>query len=276
MSKTELEEFSQREIDNKIESSHKKIKNILNENFKEVLESIEAPVIIPLTKQNQDQMMENPLDRPENRYLGMNEDHFHSNEDVNLRLKDNPLAHRVLSEGRLDISSKDIDVAALSDSLLDNFVDSKDPSLTQISLGKVKSLQKDSIALEDVDVENIPKHLNIDIHGEHKEVLIIGQKVLDEDQSEILDEHLLDKDIFIEKSFEEVKKSTLGEVERLFFIENLNNKIRSYILYIPLFVFIYFYMKYYKEFSSCVQSVYLIDQEQLQILKQLKIQSSKN
>lgn len=280
LSPSELKEYTKKQVEKKFEVSHQIAKEIDHTNFQEKLREIDSPVVVPLTKETEQQMMQNPLEKEENRYLSMNEGSLKSNEDVNLRMKDNPLAFQVLTEGKLDLQSKDIELAQLHDSLLENIIERQGGDFSQISLGTVRSLQKNSIALEDVEVDNIPKHLDIEMDPEHKEVLIIGQKVKGGDsKGDALpeegpdSEQVLDKEVFIEKSFEEMKRDNLGEFERVLYFESVDKQMRSLVCLLPLLVVYVFWIKYYLEHKECIESVYLVDSEQLKILKKLKSQS---
>ena len=280
MTSEELEIHTQNKIAAKIEESHQNLKKLNFESAEIDLRKIDEPVTIPMTKTNETKMMPNPIEREDNKYMSLNEGDWSANRDVNIRLKDNPLAFDVLSKGSFDLKSKDINVVQIADSLAVNAVDREAQSkMTQISLGTAKTLQKDSISLKDVDVDNIPKHLTIDLDEDEKEILIIGYKVpkggsdkateteFEESQNK---EETIEKEIFIEKTFNEIKSEQLGEIEKFVYFENLENHFHFILTFFPLLLYLYFSVFFLDEFFECVRSVYKIDVEQLKVLNKMK------
>ena len=79
----------------------------------------------------------------------------------NIRAGDNPTALKILREGKIDISDKNIKFDSLNfmETGLLNPDEAKD--LKQADVGMIEILDKNSISLKDIDVDNIPENENV-------------------------------------------------------------------------------------------------------------------
>jgi hypothetical protein len=78
-------------------------------------------------------------------------------------------------------------------------------------------LPTDSIALEDVDVYNVPRDLDIIIDPKIKKMVMVGQKMNNDnhdDKEQEANIFKVEKQIFEEKSFDEYKSENLFEFEK--------------------------------------------------------------
>ncbi len=83
------------------------------------------------------------------------------------------------------------------------FLAQTDSEMSQIDLGEVEVLPKDSVSLEDVDVYQVPRDLDIVLTPRKKRVVMLGQKTGVAQQSREDSIFPVEKELFEEKSFEE-------------------------------------------------------------------------
>lgn len=289
----------------KHERLNKKIKNWEFKDSKEMISEMEAPILVEMKKEHEELMMDDPLQKKENMYLQLDQNdisnnetggpQFESNYKGVLRFKENPDALKILQDSEFSLENPDIDVTSVSDLGLQNLSSQNDiENFRQISLGKVDVLKANSISLKDVDVENIPDDLEIDIDPLQKEATLVGQRIdpnrTDESFRDFYEQELKNddendfdptiqkfkKEIFIEKSFEEIKREKLGEFWGLGYVENIKRIFQSKILFLPVILFFWILINEHLTFLSCANSVYKVDLEEILVLKEYKKASLKS
>ena len=119
-----------------------------------------------------------PSESPTVMKFGRDAEHgYKVNTEIELQLKDNPLALQILTEGRIDLRDERVNVSSLTledSKLLQGATTSK---LRQINFGDVSVLPKDSVLLEDIDVHNIPQDKDIVIDKKEKILYAVGKKI---------------------------------------------------------------------------------------------------
>ena len=101
------------------------------------------------------------------------------NTQSELVLKENELALKVLKDKQIDLADKRVKLESLNlkDSEILGAEESSLSNLRQVNLGTIIVNSKDSILLEDVDIDNIPEDKDILLERKEKELKAIGVKV---------------------------------------------------------------------------------------------------
>ncbi|EAR91018.1 transmembrane protein, putative (macronuclear) [Tetrahymena thermophila SB210] len=214
-----------------------------------------------------------------------NENGLSINQKSELQLKDNPLALKVLTEGKIDIRDDRIIVNKLNTSdtsLLGNV-----EGLHQISLGTVDVLPQNSILLEDIDVNNIPQDKDIVIEKNTKVLLAVGKKVQkkkqrltsvdssEQDSQDKIDQEedttqknsrnkyelSVNKKIFEELSLEEYKGKYLWNFEKDLVTFDFSMLMRSFLGGIPLVIVTVFLLDTLFELYKCKRDITLMEEQ---------------
>ncbi|KAL4460024.1 hypothetical protein ABPG74_003550 [Tetrahymena malaccensis] len=214
-----------------------------------------------------------------------NENGLAINQKSELQLKDNPLALKVLTEGKIDIRDDRIIVNKLNasdTSLLGNI-----EGLHQISLGTVDVLPQNSILLEDIDVNNIPEDKDIVIDKNTKVLLAIGKKVQkkkqrltqvdssEQDSEDKVDlkedtaqqnsrnkyELSVNKKIFEELSLEEYKDKYLWNFEKDLVTFDFNMLLRSFLGTLPFLIVTLMLFDTLFELYKCKRDITLMEEQ---------------
>ncbi|KAL4506449.1 hypothetical protein ABPG72_000020 [Tetrahymena utriculariae] len=214
-----------------------------------------------------------------------NENGLSINQKSELQLKDNPLALKVLTEGKIDIRDERIIINKLNTSdtsLLGNV-----EGLHQISLGTVDVLPQNSILLEDIDVNNIPEDKDIVIEKNKKVLLAIGKKVQkkkqrltsvdssEQDSQDKIDlkeeatqqnsrnkyELRVNKKIFEELSLEEYKDKYLWNFEKDLVTFDFNMLLRSFLGAVPFLIVSVFLFDTLFELYKCKRDIILMEEQ---------------
>lgn len=254
-------------VTEKLNESKDILKDIDMDNIVEKMDAIDQPVEIEVSKAHANLFVKNPL--KEGDYIMTNEDEIQSNEDYSLRLKDNQFGKEVISSGRFDLADKRVELRNNASSSL--FLD-RDSDYKTFSLGSTQMLDKGSVYIDDIDVNRIPAHLNIDLNKEEKEIVVLG-KMIDADSKAEQDndgKETIDKEIFNEKSYTDMFKKTFNGFEK-FIIRTFNLRlIKLAIKWVPAFIFITALMVTIDEERQCYESVHRIEEDKLKYLNILK------
>eukprot|EP01016_Furgasonia_blochmanni_P048458 TRINITY_DN7216_c0_g1_i1.p1 TRINITY_DN7216_c0_g1~~TRINITY_DN7216_c0_g1_i1.p1 ORF type:complete len:373 (-),score=54.59 TRINITY_DN7216_c0_g1_i1:55-1173(-) len=212
----------------------------------------------------------------------VSKDGYKTNLAIEMQLKDNPLALQVLKEGAIDLKDERIKVESLN-MIENNVIGLGSQELKQINLGKVQAIQKDSILLEDVDVYNIPDDKKIVLDHEESEIVLVGRKVAKESRGDEDGEQnartgtsgdlfiqTVNKDIFVERSFEDFKREHLFEFESDFVQFNRRDLLRDLIRLGPIFLIVYCFFDTAVDVYQVKRSVHLIEEQELKALNQLR------
>lgn len=232
--------------------------------FSEISKDLVSPINIEMDSQNKNLMIENPI--AGNKYLQTNQNDIASSFDVIFRVAENEKAGQLLSKKEFDLMDPNLDIQSSTQSGL--FL-SKESNFKQFSVGNVELLSKNSVSLADVDLNNIPKNLDIQIFPNKREVLVIGKEIGNIDGTEQEKVEKVDNEIFVEKSFEDVEKEELNFAERLMLLSNPISILYICFLTFPVTLFLYFYIRARLEFQECVEIIVEIDEQNMKAFNNL-------
>jgi len=239
--------------------------------IQEAIQEANKPLEIEMQPEHEPLMMANPLDSPN--YLAIDQLETPESPNVSLRLADNEKAREILQSNRFELADKKLDVL---DSMQSDLFFSKDAGFKQISLGNVGVLSKDTIALEDVDLANIPKSQDISLNPELREVVIIGKEMTPEETAEREagaappGTEVLDGQVFVEKSLEDARREEMNLVERLMTESNLFELLLLYLKIFPVILLLIFYYNAFWEQETVRKEILEVDEQNMKALKQLK------
>lgn len=242
--------------------------------YVDMLKEANKPLEIEMRPEHEGLMMQNPLDSPG--YLAVDASDATGGRNVALRVADNPKAQAILQTSRFDLADRELDVL---DSMQSDLYFSKEGGYKEVSLGNVGVMPSNTMALEDVDLENIPKHIDIALKPDHREVVIVGKEVAEEEGedgqaavSPITGRPLevLDGQIFVEKSEEDARREEMNLVERWLTNQSFLGSLMSTFRYLPLMVFLVFYLQAREEVNQCAKDILAIDEQNVQALNKLK------
>ena len=242
---------------------------------KDIIEA--SSLDIPTSKYNKDYSY-NPT------IMKLNEDQkgYKSNTEIEIQLKDNPLAFKVLNEGQIDLKDKQVQMASL-DVYDAAFLDSAEvEQIKQINLGTVSVIPKDNVLLEDLDVYNIPKDKDIMIDKKEKILIALGRKieygrhglkvVKDEEIEEKKYLHSVGKNIFEEKTMEEFKKENLFFVEQDLLVFNYRELLRQLFRYLPFLILFTNLLGAFLELFTAKKNDFVIEEQEMRYLQNLRKQ----
>lgn len=210
---------------------------------------------------------------------------FKSNTDSELQLKDNPLALKVMMEGKIDLRDERIKVTSmtLEDSKLLQGADVS--GIRQINLGDVSVLPRDSVLLEDIDVYNIPEDKDIVIDKVEKTLFAVGKKmegrgamtvhsekeaeskVQQQDQKFL---HQVGKTIFEEKELSEFRDTYLVGLEKGFVEFNYKELLRTLIMGLPFYVLSFCFIQTVLEIYMTKQTEWKVEQQIMNNVKSMR------
>ena len=139
---------------------------------------------IKIDTQDEERLTTDILTTDKETYLIPDELDIQSSTSNNLRVKDNPVAKKILKTGEIDLSDKEVKVDSGNLEELSILglqqgeieLDSQLKDLRQASVGSVEVLPEKSISLADVDPESLPEDLDILIEPEQKEMILLGKR----------------------------------------------------------------------------------------------------
>lgn len=238
----------------------------------DVFAETNKPLQVPMRPEHESLMIPNPLDTPN--YLPIDSTDTSGVRGVSLRLADNPKAREILQSNQFDLADPSLDVL---DSMQSDLYFSREGGFKQISLGNVGVLSANSMALEDVDVENIPKNIDISLRPDVREVIVIGKEVGDGQEGvggfrggpgKVME--TLDGQVFVEKSLEDARKEEMNLLERFLTDESLYDFVLGYIRLFPFFVFGIFFLQASSELKECQKNILEVDEQNMKALKELR------
>lgn len=178
-----------------------------------------------------------------------------NNVDRNIYTDGNTLAERAINNNIVDFTDNRIKVSNQKSSHWKSQIDA---DLIQVDLGRVKSLEKNQVLLDSLDMENIPKGVQIidseaSVHNEY-DLVLVGRKLTDsevedltlqdlhsDDSSNV--KHYINKEIFHEADLRNVSKGAKkGEGSFKYFARNF------YQFYIAGVLTMLFFMGYQANF----------------------------
>ena len=219
-----------------------------------------------------EKLMEDP--RNSEIYIKPNEQGYQGIEMLsnnNIRAGDNPTALKILREGKIDISDKNIkfdSVNFLETGLL-NPEEAKD--LKQADAGTIEILDKNSISLKDIDIDNIPENEDIIIEPLQKQMILLGKKVkLGEDQiGNDLSVQEVSKSMFEETGEQEFQRKYTYFFDFYNKEQKFSQKLRNWLFRLPFFVFLYFLIDTSLEYFEAVNKSHLFERQEMSKLNQV-------
>ena len=188
-----------------------------------MLEQLDAPAVIEMRAEHSTLMIDNPLTTEH--YLKTNDEGaIQTENDLVIRLSENPTLAKVLTERRFDLADPSIAVRNSTESGL--FFD-PEADFKTISLGNAPVMPKDTVFLGDIDPASIPKNLDIALFREDKEFVVVG-KAVEVAEGELMEDgkaagtrklEIVDQDVFVEATLWDAQKSEFALLERLLRLE---------------------------------------------------------
>lgn len=233
----------------------------------EILRRLDSPAIIPLNEKLNDLMIDNPLESSS--YLATNKGAISTSEDLVIRLKDNPSLGTILSERKFDLTDPSININNSAESQL--FFDANATYKT-ISLGNATVMPKDTMLLDDIDVDNIPKNIDIQLFKSEKEFVVVGKEFADVDknEAEIGTQERLDGEMFVEKTLEDTRKEEMNLFERILLMLDPTIFVKIAFKFLPITIFMYFFVQSTAEQAQIGHRIHEIDERQMQAFVELK------
>lgn len=192
------------------------------------------------------------------------------NSSSSIQLSSNPLALQVLSEGSFQLEDPRIRLGTskiMEGELINDF------SLKSIDLGEVKILHQNAVALEDLDVYNIPEDKDVVLNPKKKKIILLGKKVSIEvggDSGKESNYGKVGKRMFEEFSFEEMKEKHLFGVEALAVRFNYRELLRMMIKYMPIWLFAWYWFLTVLELRRAQQAVHLFEEQEMEAWEEVR------
>lgn len=264
---TQINQQVNLKVSEKLEESKNLLAEFDLDTITQQMDEIDKPVEIEVSKAYSHLFMDNPLQQGD--YIMTNEESIQSNEEMSLRVKNNEFGKEVLTTGQFDIADTRVELRNNATSSL--FLD-KESDFKTFSLGPTQTMQKDSVYIDDIDVDKIPAHLNIELTKYEKEMVVVGKLIgADETEEESRNgKETIDKEIFNEKSYKEMFQHAYNGFEK-FIIYNFDFRLFKWsIRWAPLFVFMLALMSTISEERDCYASVHKIEDDKMMYLNKLK------
>ncbi len=260
-------------IENHIENTLELIKKAneskeINMPISEMFERLDSPAIIDMKDEYSSLMFDNPLENGD--YITTNRETLYTAHDVAIRTKDNFLLAETLNKGEFDLENPKIEIANTIES---NLFFEDNSKFKSISLGNAMVLPNNGILIDDIDVENIPKNLNIHLFKEEKEFIVVGKEfgIDDAENSEKVFEKI-DQEIFIESTLKDAQREELNPIERMFLALDPIKFLKIFIKYLPVSVFLYYLSMTQGELEQVETEIHMIDERRMQALIKMKKQ----
>lgn len=237
------------------------------EKISETLKKIDQPIIIPLNKHNEDKMIKNPL--KENNYISTNKDIYKTKEDITIRLKDNKKATEIFKTGKFSLEEKEIQ---LKENNLNQLYFSGSKSFKSFSLGDVNVFDKNTIFIDDLDIDKIPKDIDIELDEKKKEIYFVGKKI--GEGEEIDGKERIDNEIFHEENLQEKLSKKLNFLENFVIFDFKLQTFKWSIKYLPILVFLVSCLDTYFELNATKKTVHVIEEQKVLALERLKLKYS--
>ena len=235
------------------------------ENLSSTLEKIDMPIEIAMNSKNKKLMIENPL--KENNYIITNKDKYKTEQDLNIRLKENKKAAEIFKTGKFSLEDKEIQLK--ENNLNDLFFSNDEKIFKSFSLGDVNVFNKNTLYIDDLDINKIPKDINIELDENKKEIYFVGKKIeIGEEEND--GKERIDNEIFVEESFNEKLWKKLNYFENRFIIEFRMKTFKWTIKYLPIFILLLSFLDTYLELNETKKTVHLIEEEKVLALERLK------
>ena len=257
---SEIDHLSYQKTKHKVTSV---FKDISKKSISEVLNDINAPIELEMTSDHHSLMIPDPS--ASDNYLPVNQSDS-NNINTTLRFSDNQLAKDILIKQEFSLSNPLIDI---QQSFQSELFFSNDSQFKQFSIGNVEVLPKNTISLEDVDIYNIPKNLDIKIFPDKREVFIIGKEISSKNETGI-NLQKIDGEFFVEKSIEDVQKEELNLVERILIANNPFLLFKLSLKFFPFIFMLIFYVQAKTELKFCTEAILEIDEQNANALNDLK------
>jgi hypothetical protein len=263
--------------------------NDLNKFVKEV----NNPLLIPVADEDQ-RLMKDPRSEKDS-YVSIEKSDTgllggltrNNNEDTHIRVKDNPLVAEVLANKLININDARVKVESLDLQNLSLIKDSGD--LAQLQLGKVEVLKQDAVSLKDVDINNIPEHLDVIVSPKQKEVILLGRKIstsrfeLSDEVQGAYDSGGRDKQVseytqrvqpqvFNEKSHQEFQDEVTFFFDPKFRISSPADSVSRFFRGVPLVAFLVCFLSSYLEDRQVDVNPRLLEEQELTELETFKRQ----
>jgi len=190
-----------------------------------------------------------------------------------IRVGDNPTAMKILGERQIDISDQNIKFSSVS---IDEFglANSEGSSdLKQADAGFVEIIPNNSMALKDIDVDNIPDNEDIIIDPERKKLVLIGKKVaLDYDMIRTdLNIQDVSNNVFEEYSEEEIQRKYTYFFDFYPKDRKLSTRLRRIIIQAPIIALLIFIYMAADEYFDSVNRAFLFEKQQMKRQKHILI-----
>ena len=263
-----LDEQVSTKIDQKLEQSATIIKDFDIDNPHLVLDEIDKPVEIVVGEEYAYLFSENPIRKHD--YLLKDDHNIESKDDFSLRIKENEFGKNLLKTKEFDLLDENVKIR---DNAVNSLYLGETDKFKMFSAGKADVLDENSVYIEDVDVNNIPAHLDIVLDKTAKEIVIIGKEVDEEDgegKKEGGDKERIDNEVFLEKTYKEMFDKAFNHFERMFMTLISPSLFRTLLKYAPLTVFVLFWLSTYHEERLCYKSVDFIERDKMKYLNKLK------
>ena len=146
-----------------------------------------------------------------------------------------------------------------------------DFSLKSIDLGEVKILHQNAVALEDLDVYNIPEDKDVVLNPKKKKIVLLGKK-LSADFAGDTDNNYgkVGKRMFEEFSFEEMKEKHLFGFESLAIKFNYRELLRIMIKFLPIWLLVWYWFLTVLELRRAQQAVHLFEEQEMEVWEEVR------
>lgn len=219
------------------------------QDFGKLIREVNNPLVVPVSDDDQRLMIDPRTEK--NSYVTLEQSDMGllggmtraDNENTQVRVKDNPLVAEVfgnkvvnINDPRVKIDTPDLqDLALIKESA----------DIAQLNLGGVEVLKKDAVSLKDVDVRDIPEHLDVIVSPRKKEVILLGRKIdsegVDADEAGSNAEisaytQNVKSQVFNEKSHEEFQDETAYFFDPKFTVASPLDSVAKFLRSVPFLV----------------------------------------
>ena|SRR3990167_1901715 len=246
-----------------------------------LMKEVNAPLVIPV--EDSDKRLMNDPRAEENSYIsldtrdtGLLGGMIRSDSDnTQMRVKDNPLVAEVLSNKAINISDPRVKVGSLD--LQDLALIQDAGELAQLKLGNIEVLKKDAVSLKDIDVSEIPEHLDVIVTPREKEVILLGKKMdstamTDDEQTNRSDNtkksevsaftQKVQPQVFNEKSHQEFQDEHSFFFDPKFRVTSTTDYIARFLRTVPFGVFLLCYLTTWLEDRQVDRNPRLLEEQE--------------
>lgn len=199
------------------------------------------------------------------------------NENTQVRVKDNPLVAEVLGNKVVNINDPRVKIA--TPDLQDLALVKESADIAQLNLGGVEVLKKDAVSLKDVDVRDIPEHLDVIVSPRKKEVILLGRRIDsdginadEEGQNSEVSAYTqnVKPQVFNEKSHEEFQDETAYFFDPKFTIASPLDSVAKFLRSVPLLVLFTCFLNTYLEDRQVDRNPRLLEKQEQEELENFR------